>query len=112
MIRRGEHADIAEPLFEYLKSVYDADIEGIDKYTPASENSELKEEVMKMPGMSQVIFDKGMSQGITQGIKQGISQGAEEKQKDDIRKLAEHFVKENPGMTIEQATDMAKKILK
>ena len=76
------------------------DLEFQNKYTPASENRELKEEVMKIPGMSQVIFDKG------------IAQGAEEKQKDNIRKLAEHLVKENPGMAIEQATDMAKIILK
>ena len=44
IIRRGEQTDITEPLFGYLKSVYDADIEEIDKYTPASANPELKEE--------------------------------------------------------------------
>ena len=27
MIRRGEKDDITEPLFEYLQSVYDGDIE-------------------------------------------------------------------------------------
>ena len=81
IIRRGGSNDITEPLFEYLKSVYDADIEGIDKYTPASENLELKEEVMRMPGMGQVIFDRGLSQGVQQGISQGISQGTEREHK-------------------------------
>lgn len=94
--------------FRYLKSVYDPDIEEIDKYTPASANPELKEEVLKMPGMSQVIFDKGLSEGISQGI----SQGEEKKRSDDIRQLAEYFMKNNPGMTLEQANEMAKGILK
>lgn len=44
IIRRGERTDITEPLFGYLKSVYDADIDEIDKYTPASANPKLKEE--------------------------------------------------------------------
>ena len=71
MIRRGENGGITEPLFKYLRSVYDADIEEIDKYTPASDNPELKEEVLKMPGMSQVIYDQGVEEGISQGIEQG-----------------------------------------
>ena len=108
IIRRGERADITEPLFGYLKSIYDANIDEIDKYTPASANPKLKEEVLKMPGMSQVIFDRGVSQGISQGI----SQGEEQRKTDDIKQLAEYFVNENPGMTLEQATEMAKKILK
>ena len=128
MIRRGEYPDITEPLFEYLKSVYDADIATIDKYTPVSANPELREEVSTMPGMSQVIFNQGFSQGmsegmtqgisqgiaqgISQGIAQGISQGAEEKHKNDIKQLADYFMKENTEMTLEQATEMAEKILK
>ena len=107
MIRRGEHPDITEPLFEYLKSVYDADIATIDKYTPVSANPELREEVSTMPGMSQVIFNRGFSEGVSQGI----SQGAEEKQSDNVKKLAEYFMKENPETTIEQATEMAENIL-
>lgn len=75
MIRRGENPDITVPLFGYLKSLYDADIDEIDKYTPASANPELKEEVLKMPGMSQVIFDNGLSQGVTQGVTQGLDLG-------------------------------------
>ena len=71
MIRRGENGGITEPLFKYLRSVYEADIEEIDKYTPVSDNPELKEEVLKMPGMSQVIYDQGVEEGISQGIEQG-----------------------------------------
>ena len=63
---------------------------------------------MKMPGMSQVIFDKGLAQGISQGI----SQGAEKTRKDDIGQLTEYFLRENPEMSIKQATEMAKGILK
>ncbi len=68
IIRRGENKEITEPLFRYLRSIYEADIEEIDKYTPVSANPELKEEVLKMPGMSQVIFDRGVSQGISQTL--------------------------------------------
>ena len=75
IIRRGEKKEISEPLFRYLRGIYEADIEEIDKYTPASANPELREEVQKMPGMSQVIYDNGVSQGIQQGIHQGIQQG-------------------------------------
>ena len=44
MIRRGENGTITEPLFKYLRSVYEANLEEIDKYTPVSANPELKEE--------------------------------------------------------------------
>ena len=43
-----------------MKSVYDANIEEIDKYTPASANAKLKKEVSEMPGMSQVIYEEGI----------------------------------------------------
>ncbi|MBQ7565155.1 MAG: hypothetical protein IJT16_14355 [Lachnospiraceae bacterium] len=69
------------------------------EHTPASANPELKEEVSTMPGMSQVIFNKG------------FSAGEEENKSDNIRKLTEYFMKENPDMTIEQATETAEKIL-
>lgn len=108
MIRRGEAEDIAEPLFKYLESVYNADIEEIDKYTPVSSNPELKKEVESMPGMSQVIYN----QGVSEGINQGITQGEEKKQTDNIKQLAEYFIKESPEITMEQATEMAKNILK
>ncbi|MCR5179155.1 MAG: hypothetical protein K6C95_09275 [Lachnospiraceae bacterium] len=78
MIRRGEKDDITEPLFEYLQSVYDGDIEKIVRYTPASANKTIVEEVKSMPGMSQVIYSKGIAEGISQGIAQGISQGREQ----------------------------------
>ena len=39
----------------------------IDKYTPASRNEELKKEVETMPGMGQVIYNRGITQGIEQG---------------------------------------------
>ncbi|MBQ7564070.1 MAG: hypothetical protein IJT16_08775 [Lachnospiraceae bacterium] len=77
-------------------------------HTPASSNPELREEVSTMPGMSQVIFNQGFSQGISEGL----AQGTEEKHKDDIKQLVDYFMKENPNMTLEQATEMAKGILK
>ena len=67
MSRRGEDRGFTEPLFRYLGSVFSADINEIDKYTPASANEEIIREVKEMPGMSQVIYERGMAQGIAQG---------------------------------------------
>ena len=75
IIRRGEKGNITEPIFQYLKSVFEANIDEIDKYTPASDNPKLKEEVTKMPGMSQVIFERGYDEGLSQGLSEGIKQG-------------------------------------
>ena len=71
MSRRGEDRGFTEPLFRYLGSVFSADINEIDKYTPASANEEIIRELKEMAGMSQVIYDRGMAQGIEQGIAQG-----------------------------------------
>lgn len=104
MIRRGGNKEITEPIFKYLKSVYEVDINEIDKYTPVSANPELKEEVLKMPGMSQVIYDQGVNEGITQGIIQ--------ERADNVKQLAEYFMAQDPELTEEKAIEMAKGILK
>ena len=70
---------------------------------------ELMEPVLKERDRKNI--EQGISQGIAQGISQGIVQGAEEKQSDNVKKLAEYFMKENPETTIEQATEMAENIL-
>ena len=79
-VKYGKLQKITEPLFAYLESVYSANIEEIDKFTPASTNPEIRKEVESMPGMSQVIFKNGIAQGISQGISQGITQGREQGQ--------------------------------
>ena len=66
---------ITEPIFDYLKSVFDADLERIDKYTPASTNPEIVKEVSSMPGMSKVIYQNGVNDGVAQGMAQGMEQG-------------------------------------
>lgn len=104
MIRRGGNKEITEPIFKYLKSVYEVDINEIDKYTPVSANPELKEEVLKMLGMSQVIYDQGVNEGITQGIIQ--------ERADNVKQLAEYFMAQDPELTEEKAIEMAKGILK
>ena len=77
MIRRGEDKKLTEPLFKYLESVYQADLEEIDKFTPASLNPELKKEVSDMPGMSQVIYEKGEVKGLEKGREEGRNELAE-----------------------------------
>lgn len=68
LIRRGECESIAEPIFDYLRAVYDADIASIDRYTPASNNPKIVKEVADMPGMSQVIFKNGYDRGYDSGV--------------------------------------------
>ncbi len=75
IIRRSGNDGITEPLFEYLKSVYDADLDMIDKYTPVSANPELKKEVEEMPGMSQAIYDSGYDSGYGSGYGSGYDSG-------------------------------------
>ena len=72
IVRRGEDDGITEPIFDYLKSVFDADLERIDKYTPASTNPEIVKEVSSMPGMSKVIYQNGVNDGVAQGMEQGV----------------------------------------
>jgi len=78
IIRRGDDKKITEPLFHYLESVYQADLQEIDKYTPASANPELKKEVEDMPGMSQVIYDRGWNAGTIEGEVKGRMEGQNE----------------------------------
>ena len=65
-----------------------------------------------MPGMSQVIYDHGVTEGISQGISQGILQGEERKKEDNIRQLAEYFMSKDDKLSEEEALNMARGILK
>jgi hypothetical protein len=65
-------------------------------------------EVSKMPGMSQVIYDHG----VTEGISQGISQGRQQEKDDNVKQLVEYFMSQDDKLTKEEATQMAKGILK
>ena len=48
----------------------------------------------------------------TKGIQQGIQQGEERKPEDNIKQLAEYFMSQDDKLTKEEATQMAKGILK
>ena len=61
-----------------------------------------------MPGMSQVIYDRG----VTEGISQGILQGEERKKEDNISQLAEYFMSKDDKLSEEEALNMARGILK
>ena len=108
MIRRGECDDITEPVFDYLKAVYDADIAAIDKYTPASSNPEIAKEVEDMPGMSQVIFKEGYDSGYDIGVISLVIDGditvnraAQKLQisEDEVQKLINEYVAERKKET-------------
>ncbi|MBR1629481.1 MAG: hypothetical protein IJ679_09530 [Lachnospiraceae bacterium] len=73
IIRRGEAGDLTEPLFDYINSVFAADLDAIDRYTPASRNEKLKEEVVQMPGMGASIYQNGYDNGFDNGYDNGCT---------------------------------------
>ena len=117
IVRRGECDDVTEPIFDYLKAVYSADLEAIDKYTPASDNPEVAKEVADMPGMSQTIYKNGYDSGYDSCIVSLATEGnisvelAAEKLKkttDEVQKLINDYVakaKEQATKQEEEATE-------
>ena len=116
ILRRGDSGEVTEPLFEYLKGVFDANLETIDKYTPASSNPEIKEEVEKMPGMSQTIYNNGYDSGYGNGFGSGydrsviemvdegditIARAAEKlnRSTDEIQKLLDEYISSKKEMS-------------
>ena len=55
-------------IFKYLSAVFASDKENIQKYIDMDRNPQIREEVGKMSGMGQSIYDKGIEQGVMQGI--------------------------------------------
>ena len=74
IIRRGKKTPDCN-IFKYLNAVFTSDKENIQKYIDMDRNPQIREEVDKMSGMGQSIYDRGIEQGINQGIEQGINQG-------------------------------------
>ena len=91
VIRRGGAGKAGVPLFEYLDAVFSSDIETMDKFTPASANPEIVEEVADMPGMSQAILNKGKQEGEQNALVQSIKN-----------------VMESLGVGVEKAMDILK----
>ncbi len=87
VIRRGNDGEFTEPVLDYLSAVYTSDIKRIDKYTPVSKNPEIIKEVSKMPGMSQVIFDRGVVIGEERGVEIGEKKSIIKKICQKLRKL-------------------------
>lgn len=72
--------------------------------TEESKYEEVDEEVSDMCSYATAMENKG--------IQQGIQQGEERKQEDNIKQLAEYFMSQDDKLTKEEATQMAKGILK
>ena len=70
-------------IFKYLNAVFTSDKENIQKYIDMDRNPQIREEVDKMSGMGQSIYDRGIEQGINQGIRALI-----------LNNIAEHISKE------------------
>lgn len=77
IIRRNDNekdnADNA--LLDYLDAVFEANLTHIDDYVDVRQNPKAMEEVRRMNGLGDSIYERGVAQGVTQGISQGISQG-------------------------------------
>ena len=74
--------------------MFGADLEQIDRYTPASANPELVKEVADMPGTGRAILERGIGIGRTEGI--GIGRA-------DAAKLMNHLWRSGRGKDAERA---------
>ena len=77
IIRRGNKTPDCD-IFKYLNAVFASDKENIQKYIDMDRNPQIREEVDKMSGMGQTIYDRGIEKGIEKGIEQGIEKGIEQ----------------------------------
>ena len=77
IIRRSdsEKANTENALLDYLDAVFEADLSHIDDYVDVRQNPKAMEEVGRMSGLGDSIYEKGVAQGIAQGVSEGIAQG-------------------------------------
>lgn len=66
IIRRGKNAS-DDDIFKYLESVFKSNLEGIRKYVDMDKNPEVEEEVVRMSGMGQTIYDNALLKGEKKG---------------------------------------------
>ena len=57
-------------------------------------------------------LEQGIQQGIQQGMQQGVQQGILQNRADSISKMTDYFCAQDPGLTKEQAREMAENILR
>ena len=74
IIRRGKNAS-NDDIFKYLESVFKSNLEGIRKYVDMDKNPEVEEEVVRMSGMGQTIYDNALLKGEKQGEIKGEKKG-------------------------------------
>ena len=93
-----------------LTDLFDERIGGADKIKKLKDTygleliKEVDEEVSDMCSYATAMENKGIQQGIQQGVKQ--------EKNDNIKQLAEYFMSQDDKLTKEEATQMAKGILK
>ena len=73
--------------------------------------TEIKEEVEHMGGGSMLLVKEALERGIRDGIERGRELGSEQAHKDSVRKLAEHYRKNDETLSEEAAIEMAERIL-
>ena len=87
IIRRGKKTPDCD-IFKYLNAVFTSDKENIQKYIDMDRNPQIREEVDKMSGMGQSIYEKGVEQGIRALILNNIAEHiSKERSIDNLQKL-------------------------
>lgn len=66
IIRRGKEAS-EDDIFQYLESVFKSDLEKMREYVDIPSGSQIEKEVVRMTGMGQSIYEKGIKQGREEG---------------------------------------------
>ncbi len=94
IIRRGSKTPDYD-IFKYLNAVFTSDKDNIQKYIDMDRNPQIREEVDKMSGMGQSIYDRGYDKGVEQGKEQGMAQGIAQGVNQGIRALILNNIEEH-----------------
>ena len=94
IIRRGIQTPDCD-IFKYLNAVFTSDKDNIQKYIDVDRNPQIREEVDKMSGMGQSIYDRGYDKGVEQGKEQGMAQGIAQGVNQGIRALILNNIEEH-----------------
>lgn len=72
IIRRGKKTD-ENGIWDYLQGVFDSDIKTMKKYSDVSWSSKLEQEVHRMCGLGESIYQKGTLEGRIEGRREMIA---------------------------------------
>lgn len=112
-VRKNKHYNPPETTIRHVSELLTL----MSAVTQDNRLEEIQEEFKRRErvNMNEVIdyyINLGEERGIRKGISQGMQQGMQQKEADDVEKMSEYFLMQNPMLTKEQAVEMAESILR